>query len=366
MGISDLWKREQLEQGFQPSGAKPPEPLPLPEREAEMIGRLIGGKYLIENVLGKGGMGVLYLARHKVLGRRFVVKIIRLALLDSQAQLAVRRFRREAQALAKVLHPCVVEVIDYDLLDETTPYFVMEYVEGRNLAELLEDHPQGMKLESVLAILEQICLALDAVHGMGIVHRDLKPSNVMVREKDGQPFVKLLDFGLVQVPTHDLDASSKLTGTGQMIGTPAYMAPEQCRGEEVNGVSDLYALGLLTYEMLAGVPAMDGDSFVEVIELQLSGFPPPLQRYRGDLPPHIAQVIEKAVVKSPAKRFQTAAAFFAAMKEPGFTAISNGPNSLDPSFAPPPEQRFTWRRILTTLEAKLPAWLRQLLAKRPD
>ncbi|MCB1053206.1 MAG: serine/threonine protein kinase [Acidobacteria bacterium] len=312
MGISDLWKKEQGDRDLDLT-----EPLHQGHLESgsDMMGKLVGGKYVIEDVLGYGGMGVLYTARHKMLGRKYVIKIIRLHLMDKHAQVAVKRFRREAQALAKVLHPNVVEVVDYDLIDEQTPYFVMEFVEGKNLSQLLETEANGLPVDLFLVIMEQVCHALDEVHSKGIIHRDLKPSNLMVQERDGEILVKLLDFGLVQINSSEFESSIiKLTGTGQVIGTPAYMAPEQCRGEEIDHLSDVYALGLLAHEMLTGMPAMDGETFVEVVERQLNENPIPVNQIKPEVPAHIALAIQKAVAKNPADRFQKASDFLRALK----------------------------------------------------
>lgn len=311
MGISDLWKKEHGDRPLQEEEDVNQE---LLISGSEMTGRIVGGKYIIEDVLGHGGMGVLYLARHKVLGRKYVIKIIRLQLLDAQANIATKRFRREAQALAKVLHPNIVEIVDYDLIDDRTPYFVMEFVEGKTLGQIISETPTGVDLGMFVTIMEQVCGALEVVHEHGLVHRDLKPNNIMVQEKNGEQIVKLLDFGLVQVTSTEFESSIiNLTGTGQVIGTPAYMSPEQCKGEDVDRYSDIYGLGLLAHEMLTGEVAMDGDTFASVIEKQLTEYPKPVNLIRSDVPDHISRAIQHAISKEPNDRFKKASDFWIAI-----------------------------------------------------
>ncbi len=313
MGLSDLWKKEEFAKRGDELDDKDVNREVL-ESGNDMIGHVIGGKYVIEEVLGYGGMGVLYLAKHKVLGRKYVIKIIRLHLVDQHANVAIKRFRREAQALAKVPHRNIVEVVDYDTIDERTPYFVMEYVEGDTLAALLENNPMGVPHEMFLTIMQQLCEAMAVVHAKGIVHRDLKPTNIMIQTTDDDVSIKVLDFGLVHVDAKEFESAIlKLTGTGQVIGTPAYMSPEQCRGNAVDQLSDIYAIGLLAYEMLAGVPAVDGESFIEIIEKQLSERPDPLLKIRSDVPSHIVRAIDRALSKEPADRYQSTTDFFRAI-----------------------------------------------------
>lgn len=313
MGLSDLWKKEELaKRGDIPDDKEVSRE--VLESGNDMIGHVIGGKYVIEEVLGFGGMGVLYLAKHKVLGRKYVIKIIRLHLVDQHANVAIKRFRREAQALAKVPHRNIVEVVDYDTIDERTPYFVMEYVEGETLAALLEKNAMGIPLEMFQTIMQQLCDAMAVVHAKGIVHRDLKPTNIMIQETDEGPSIKVLDFGLVHVDAKEFESAIlKLTGTGQVIGTPAYMSPEQCRGNTVDQLSDIYAIGLLAYEMLTGVLTIDGESFIEIIEKQLSERPDPILKIRSDVPSHIVRAIDRALSKEPRDRFQSTEDFYRAL-----------------------------------------------------
>jgi len=315
MGLSDLWKKEQFERGSDPGDAAEQVNKEVLESGHDMVGKMIGDKYIIEDVLGFGGMGVLYLAKHKVLDRKYVIKIIRLHLMDNQASVAVKRFKREAQALAKVPHRNVVEVVDYDLIDNKTPYFVMEYVQGETLSAFMETHSEGMPLEDFQTIMGQLCEAMAAVHAKNIVHRDLKPTNIMIQETDKGKVIKVLDFGLVHVSAEEFESAIlKLTGTGQVIGTPAYMSPEQCRGNTVDHLSDIYAMGLLAYEMLSGSPAVDGDSFIEIIEKQLSERPDPVFKLRNEVPRHVSRAIDKALMKDPKDRFQSSEEFLDALQ----------------------------------------------------
>lgn len=313
MGLSDLWKKHQGDDG----GAAD-EPFEMQAESLDdgkdMVGNVIGGKYVIESVLGAGGMGVLYLAKHKMLGRKYVIKIIRLHLMDQQASMAVRRFKREAKSLANVPHPNVVEVVDYDVIDDKTPYFVMEYVEGKTLSEFMEDYPMGLPLDLFTTLMTQLCAAMARVHETGIVHRDLKPNNIMVQQAKEGHSIKILDFGLVNTDGAEFESAKlKLTGKGQILGTPAFMSPEQCRGEVVNQISDIYAMGLLGYEMITGMPAVDGSGFLEIIEKQINEKPDPIPKIRSDVPAHIVAAIDRAIRKDPKDRWQSCEAFLEAL-----------------------------------------------------
>lgn len=322
MGLSDVWKKEQFERGEEP--ADQGFDTQALETGADMVGRVIGDKYIIEKVLGAGGMGVLYLARHKVLPRKYVIKIIRLHLVDQQANVAVRRFKREAKALASVPHRHVVEVVDYDTVDERTPYFVMEYVEGKTLSAFMEDYPMGLPVDLFQTLMEQICDAMARVHKAGIVHRDLKPNNIMIQHTDDGAAVKILDFGLVNVDGAEFESVKlKLTGKGQVLGTPAYMSPEQCQGNPVDHLSDIYAMGLLAHEMLTGTPAVDGESLLEVIEKQLTERPEPIHTMRSEVPRHVSAAVHRALSKDPKDRFASCDDFLKALQGQSDTAFED-------------------------------------------
>lgn len=308
MGLSDVWKRD-LRQGREPGEPLPEEP--DGGSEDPLIGQVIGGRYIVESVLGMGGMGVLYLARHRTLGRKFVIKLIRLS-QGGNLRMERERFFREAKTIARVNHPNVVDVVDYEFLDATTPYIVMEMIEGKDLAEFLaENHLEGMPLSLFLDMMRQICDAVAAIHKAGIVHRDLKPKNIMVTQLETGYRLKVLDFGLAHIA--EGEESMKLTATGVIMGTPIYMAPEQCLGREITSATDVYALGLIAYEMLVGHPPFSGKSIIEIAHKQAKELPePPVQR-RPELPMEINDAVLAALAKEPSERPPGAAGFYHAL-----------------------------------------------------
>ncbi len=273
-----------------------------------MIGATIGDKYIVERELGQGGMGLVYLVRHKTLDKKFVIKVIRIAAVESDGEVALHRFKREARAIARIEHPNVVSVVDYDVVDGK-PFIVMDYIDGTDLGEFVKrDFPNGMPIQIFSRLFGQMCDAMEAVHAEGIVHRDLKPSNIMVQQTKRGPVVKILDFGLVHIAHGQLETTRlKLTGTGQLMGTPMYMAPEQCRDQEITSQTDIYALGLLGYEMLTGLPPFHGFNFFELIKKQVKDPPEPLKSKREDIPDNIAAGIEKALSKPANERHETMA-----------------------------------------------------------
>jgi serine/threonine protein kinase/spermidine/putrescine-binding protein len=307
MGLSDVWKRD-LRQGRGPEDPLPEEP---EGAEDPLIGQVIGERYIVESVLGMGGMGVLYLARHRTLGRKFVIKLIRLS-QGGNLRMERERFFREAKTIARVNHPNVVDVVDYEFLDATTPYIVMEMIEGKDLAEFLaENHLEGMPLSLFLDMMRQICDAVSAIHKAGIVHRDLKPKNIMVTQLETGYRLKILDFGLAHIA--EGEESMKLTATGVIMGTPIYMAPEQCLGREITAATDVYALGLIAYEMLLGHPPFAGKSIIEIAHKQAKELPEPPLNKRPELPAEMNGAVLAALAKEPTERPASAQDFFQAL-----------------------------------------------------
>ncbi len=258
------------------------------------------GKYEILAELGRGGFGTVYRARDGVLKRAVALKVIHPQLLvDPQF---VERFLREAQTAAKLSHPNIVIVHDV-VQTEGRLFIVMELLSGRPLSDLLA-RPEGLSLETTLSVLNQVASALDYAHGQGVLHRDVKPSNVIVRA-DGH--ATLMDFGLAKA-----QAESRQISSSQQVGTLAYMAPEQF-DPQLGGVgprTDLYALGIVAYEMLAGHPPFEGGSS-QVLAGHLLQAPPPLT----GLPPQISQVLARVLAKKPEMRFANCGEFVAARRE---------------------------------------------------
>ena len=263
-------------------------------------GTVLKGTYRIEAELGSGGMGTVFRATHIGLDKTMAVKVLSRRAISTPDSLA--RFEREAKVAGKVSHPAMTAVIDFGV-EEGTPYILMEYVSGVELAELIERHGP-MSPRRAVAVMRQIVSLLRAAHALGIVHRDLKPANVKVIQEtpeDSQVFVKVLDFGVAKVVG---DASGQLTSEGMLVGTPAYMAPEQIAAKPIDGRTDLYAAGLIFYELLSGKRAFKGDTIARILHAQMSEPPPPLAL---PLPEVLRQTLEKFYEKNPEDRFQDAA-----------------------------------------------------------
>jgi len=259
---------------------------------ASMIGRDIIGQYVIEAKLGEGGMGEVYLAEQPAIGRKVAIKVVhsQLRVVEEQAE----RFRNEAKAAASLSSPHIVEIFNWGELDDGTLFMAMEYLRGQTLAELLDERGP-LEPELAVAIATQICAALSEAHAAGIVHRDLKPSNVMLLERDGHEgyFVKVLDFGVAKLEGADITAS------GAMFGTPQYMSPEQLRAGTIDGRSDLYALGVMLYEMLSGELPFRSPSAIGYITAHLHDQPPALP---GEVPRALAEVVELLLAKNADER----------------------------------------------------------------
>jgi eukaryotic-like serine/threonine-protein kinase len=263
--------------------------------------RLLGGRYELDGVVGRGGMAEVYRARDIRLDRIVAIKTLRADL--ARDQIFQARFRREAQSAASLNHPSIVAV--YDTGEDMAtgvpvPYIVMEFVEGRTVRDLLQD---GHRLlpERSLEIIDGVLRALDYSHQAGIVHRDIKPGNVMVT-RNGD--VKVMDFGIARAMS---DAQATMTQTAQVIGTAQYLSPEQARGERVDSRSDLYSTGCLLYELLTGRPPFTGDSPVAIAYQHVRENPIPPSRVDPDVPAWADAIVLKAMAKSPADRYQTAA-----------------------------------------------------------
>ena len=215
-----------------------------------LVGQVVSGRYRILSLLGEGGMGAVYLAEHTLMRKRVALKLLHAEMSRDEEVLA--RFRREAEAAAHVEHPNVAAATDFGQTDDGAFFLVLEYVEGTSLRDTLQKG--ALSAERSLHVARQIALALERAHGAGIVHRDLKPENVMLVQRGDDPdFVKVLDFGIAKVESHlQRDAGQPLTRLGTILGTPEYMAPEQALGEAVGPGADLYAVGVILYEMLTG------------------------------------------------------------------------------------------------------------------
>ncbi len=274
-----------------------------------MVGKTLG-KYRIIEKIGRGGMGIVYRGVDETLDREVAIKVISPELVDEDL---VRRFRAEAQTLARVNHPNIAAV--YELFrDEDQLLMVMELVRGQSLEQFLE-RSGPLKVERAAALIAQVLDALGHAHDAGIVHRDLKPANLMLTDTG---IVKVMDFGIARV-----SGTERMTSDGLMVGTPAYMAPEQVRGEEVDGRTDLYAAGVVFYRMLTGKLPFKADTAVAMIQSQLSDPPTPARQVRADLPEWLDVVLARVLAKRPGERYQTAEAFRRALD-----AIAPAPDDI--------------------------------------
>ncbi|HEY7508679.1 MAG TPA: serine/threonine-protein kinase [Vicinamibacteria bacterium] len=266
------------------------------------------GRYLIQDQIGRGMMGVVYRALDPDLGRTVALKAVRLAFEVAEGERAVfeKRFVAEAQAAARLSHPGIVVVHDVGRDPETgTPYIALEHLEGRTLADLAASGAP-MDWRRALDMTAKLADALHHAHAQGIVHRDVKPANVMVLPS-GQP--KLMDFGIAKLP------ASQLTSTGQFFGTPAYMAPEQFGDGEVDGRSDLFSLGVVLYRLLAGADPFGAPSVAAILARISRHDPPPPSSLVAGIPPAVDAIVARALAKSPADRFQDGASFARAIEQ---------------------------------------------------
>ncbi|MEO8056183.1 MAG: protein kinase, partial [Acidobacteriota bacterium] len=262
----------------------------------------------MERELGKGAMGVVYLGRDPVIGRRVALKTIRATAEDDSEQREFNeRFMREAQAAGTLSHPNIVTIHDVGEEVETqTSFIAMEYVEGKNLKQLLKDKV-AFSWDRVAEISMSVADALDYAHRRGIVHRDVKPANIIILTSDGT--VKITDFGIAKIE------ASSLTETGQFLGTPNYMSPEQVTGETVDGRSDLFSLGVVLYELLTKRKPFLGDNLTSIsYKIVHEEFPPP-ETYDASIPGEFGPILLRALAKDPAARFQSGKDFHAALAE---------------------------------------------------
>jgi len=270
-----------------------------------MVGMTLAGRYYVLSILGFGGMSVVYKA--KTLGRtkaRIVaVKTLRTKGLNDE--LVVKRFQREADLLSHLNHPRIVQVHEYGYTKRGQPYFVMDYLVGKNLASIIKTEGE-ISADRARTIFNQVCGAVDHAHRCGVVHRDLKPGNIMLMSLEGETdFVKVVDFGIARFE----EEAQRLTRLGEVWGSPIYMSPEQCMGAPLDARSDVYSLGIVMYEALTAQVPFLGKTYVETMSKQISEVPKSFSEVRPELVinPLLEQVVLKALNKEPEKRYQSMA-----------------------------------------------------------
>ena len=286
-------------------------PLALGQRPDDkldpLIGKTIDGRYAIEGILGEGGMGTVYRARHTTLGRALALKVLRTDLAE-ETELAAR-FLQEAQATAAIKHPNIVSITDFGRLPDQRPYFVMELLSGRTLAALLKAGG-ALPARQATRIAMSIAAGLEAAHAARVVHRDLKPENVFLIDDEGKE-LRIVDFGAALVM-----GGSRLTKQGIVFGTPHYMSPEQAGGKPVDHRADVYALGIILYEMLTGRVPFEGDTYMGVLTQHMFVAPPPPSQIVPDLGGKlgaIEAVVLRALEKDPNDRYASMQDFEAAL-----------------------------------------------------
>ena len=303
-----------------------------------LIGRVISDRFRILSLIARGGMGKVYQAEQAPLGRAIALKVLNPNYQGDHDPEFHKRFFLEASICAKLTHPNTVTIFDYGRTEDEADaiYFIaMELLEGRTLHRALREE-QRLPVERALHIARQVCRSLREAHGMGVIHRDLKPANIfLVKHGDERDFVKVLDFGLVK----DIDTGEDLTQTGLFMGSPKYMSPEQIRGDRVDGRSDVYALGVILFEMIAGKVPFDRATSVNILMAHVHEAPPTFADIDPELhvDPHVEQIVQKAIAKDPDERYESMDAMLVALKRvaaaAGLAISRSGETRLSGEFA---------------------------------
>jgi serine/threonine protein kinase len=309
-----------------------------PVEPRDLVGRTVGGRYVIESVVGEGAAGVVYRARHLETDAPVAVKVLHPSKVLRREIIAelehprrfwnelVARFRREARAAANLSHPGIVSVFDFGA-EGAGFYQAMEFLTGETLRDVIA-REAPMSVGQVVRLSHAAALALDAAHRHGVVHRDLKPANLFLCRFDWGEALKVLDFGIAKLVQEAEDEASRLTETGVFLGTYRYASPEQCLGERVTPAADVYALGVIMFEMLAGRPPFEGPSSVLAIR-HATARPPRLDEFRHDLPEGLANVVDRTLAKQPDRRYACGGELAAALA--GFLGVADAPSPQPPS-----------------------------------
>ncbi|MEZ4228171.1 MAG: serine/threonine-protein kinase [Polyangiaceae bacterium] len=286
-------------QCYQAPGPCPSDGSPLSDNLTEpLLGQMVGS-YRIAALLGVGGMGRVYKGVHPQIGSRVAIKVLSMECAHHPA--LVQRFFAEARSVNVIRHESIVNIVDLSTLSDGRPYIVMEYLDGQSLSEVIQER-SPLPVGGVVSLMFEVLDALAAAHQAGIVHRDLKPDNIFVTAQ-GRP--KVLDFGIAKLRP-ELGAGSDATRTGSILGTPHYMSPEQAQGQHVDHRSDIYALGIILFELLTGQRPFEAPTLYSLLDMHVKQPPPPPTSVRRDLLPVFDQVVFRALAKRPEQRYQSA------------------------------------------------------------
>ena len=272
-----------------------------------LLGQTLNDRYEVLERIGEGGFGTIYLAKQVKMDRQVALKVLNPYMSDDPK--LVERFRREAKAACNLKDPHTIITYDFDQTPDGVLYLAMEYLRGRTLFEVLEEEG-GLSVERTIHILSQCCSSLAEAHDMGIVHRDIKPENIFLEERPGHhDYVKILDFGIAKIVSGDAAQSPALTAAGQTLGTLEYMSPEQLTGKPLDGRSDIYALGILAYEMLTGTLPFESDNPASIISghLRQQPQPPSTVAPEAGIPEALDRIILKMLAKNREERYPDAA-----------------------------------------------------------
>ncbi len=296
----------------------------IQSKSNDMVGELIGGRYRIKELIGSGGMGEVYLALHEELGQKVAIKFLAKRMVDDPH--IVKRFFQEARTTCRVNHPNAVSLNDFGRTDDGSLYIIMEYIEGEALSDVVE-RDGFLPLETCIDIVLQLADVLDAAHKEGVIHRDLKPDNIMLTPvRGGRYAVKVLDFGIARLISDD-GSESRLTQAGMVFGTPEFMSPEQCKGDDADGRSDQYALAICFYYLLCGgILPFYGDNRVKILNRQINEAPvlPSEQVAEAGIPASLEAVLMKALNKAPETRYASVSDFADAIEEVVATLRDSG------------------------------------------